>query len=247
MKKYEENKNSYPKGLLVARKRKDNYSFFHRKKVKGVVRDVSITENRSLLNDLINKKADEKAFYIARKNIEIIKKFIELYKNNDYANIISSLSKPYKEAKRYLYNCESNQSACTNYKDHCNSDDDHKYRTSSGIWVRSKNEVFVCDRLEAYHIPYAYEEKLFICGYNYYPDFLIFLPDGRKIIWEHLGMLSEYDYFMKNAKKIYNYYMEGYYLGENLIITFNEKHDRFDLKQIDDIIIKQILPYFKVA
>ncbi len=66
--------------------------------------------------------------------------------------------------------------------------------TPNGNKVRSKNELVIASRLEAFGIPYGYEVELSIDGTTYYPDFTIETRDGRKYYWEHLGMMDRPDY-----------------------------------------------------
>ena len=91
------------------------------------------------------------------------------------------------------------------------------YKTHDGNFVRSKSEVIIANLLYAAGMNYRYEESLEVDGAKILPDFTIYLPNGRKIFWEHVGMLGveKYDkrwaaklnvyekYFSKDLRKTY--------------------------------------------
>ena len=79
------------------------------------------------------------------------------------------------------------------------------YRTTDGNVVRSKSEVIISNSLHAAGIAYRYEEPLYYDGGEILPDFTIYFPDGRKIFWEHVGMLGVEDYDKRWAKKLHVY------------------------------------------
>jgi hypothetical protein len=114
-----------------------------------------------------------------------------------------------------------------------------KYRTSMGVMVRSKSEKIIADKLEYYDIPYRYEAELVINGNRYYPDFMVLLPDGRILIWEHFGLMDDIDYSNKAWQKIENYRIAGYVQHTNLICTYES--DIENDKIIDEIIKRFIL------
>ena len=69
------------------------------------------------------------------------------------------------------------------------------HSTSKGDKVRSKSEVIIANLLHEYKIEYEYELPLDYGGKEpIRPDFTIFLSDGSKLFWEHLGMLGSEKY-----------------------------------------------------
>lgn len=76
--------------------------------------------------------------------------------------------------------------------------------TGTGVLVRSKNEVILADILESI-VPgqWAYEQGMVGAdGAVRYPDFTIETTTGRRIIWEHLGLLDNPRYVTNwEAKK----------------------------------------------
>ena len=96
------------------------------------------------------------------------------------------------------------------------------FYSAKGIRVRSKAEVMIADMLEHYDIPYRYEYPITLNGLGLVlPDFYCLNISSRKeIIWEHFGMMDNIAYANKNIKKIAAYEQNGYYAGDNMIMTF---------------------------
>ena len=90
--------------------------------------------------------------------------------------------------------------------------------TVDGNHVRSKSEVIICNLLYEHDIPYQYEEKLFYeDGRWIEPDFTITLPSGKKLFWEHVGLLGTEIYDANWSRKLDVY--EKFYSGQ-LIRTY---------------------------
>jgi hypothetical protein len=84
------------------------------------------------------------------------------------------------------------------------------HRTSTGVPVRSKSEVIIADALHEHGIEYAYEQKIVGSdGVEKYPDFTIEHPINGKIIWEHLGMLTNPIYRKRWERKLAWYRSQG--------------------------------------
>lgn len=111
------------------------------------------------------------------------------------------------------------------------------YHTSDGSLVRSKSEVMIYDALLKNDFVFMYERPFEINGGLYFPDFSIIHRRTRDIVlWEHLGQLEDEEYKMKNRKKIINYMNAGYFPGVNLIITWENENNIFDIRKIDQVI-----------
>ena len=77
------------------------------------------------------------------------------------------------------------------------------YLTKSGIKVRSKSEMMIADALFLLSIPFVYKPQIVINGIEFHPDFIILSPfDGREIIWEHFGRMSNREYQRRTAMKL---------------------------------------------
>ena len=97
-----------------------------------------------------------------------------------------------------------------------------EFFSNDGIRVRSKSELIIANMLEQNGIPYRYEYPLMLKDMGTVrPDFTCLNIRTRKeYIWEHFGMMDNIAYANKNIVKIESYEQSGYYLGKNMIMTF---------------------------
>lgn len=113
------------------------------------------------------------------------------------------------------------------------------YRTADGDFVRSKSEVIISNLLNQNHIEYQYEEKLPYGPDKWIePDFTIHLKDGRKLYWEHVGMLGQarYDEDWLHKLDIYNTFFPG-----QLLRTYETGALSSDAERvIDDILTNRL-------
>ncbi|MBQ7245293.1 MAG: hypothetical protein IJS33_00005 [Firmicutes bacterium] len=118
---------------------------------------------------------------------------------------------------------------------------------SDGLQVRSKSEAIICNLLNQHSIEYAYERRLELKDENGFktvrvPDFTIKTRKGI-VIWEHLGLLDNDEYFETNASKLRLYWMNGFVLNETLIVTVDERGGGINARTIDAIIKNCLVPY----
>ncbi len=97
-----------------------------------------------------------------------------------------------------------------------------EFFSNNGIRVRSKSELIIANMLEQKGIPYRYEYPLTLKGKGTVrPDFTCLnIRTGKEYIWEHFGMMDNTSYANKNIVKIESYEQSGYFLGKNMIMTF---------------------------
>lgn len=117
-----------------------------------------------------------------------------------------------------------------------------KYMTRAGIMVRSKSERTIADKLVEYGLPFRYEARYENCyqGCSFVtsPDFIILCADGREVIWEHFGLLSDEEYAQKNTQKLIDYLRCGCSLTRDLICTIETDIEN---PQVLDHIIQKFL------
>ncbi|MCR5255210.1 MAG: hypothetical protein K6D96_04690 [Acetatifactor sp.] len=108
------------------------------------------------------------------------------------------------------------------------------FKTYRGEMVRSKSEKIIADTLEKMKVPYQYEPMLELGYSTVYPDFAVLNKrTGQTLYWEHLGMVTDPEYAVKNLCKIQNYEINGYLLGKNLIITMESADAPINVKLIE--------------
>jgi len=110
-------------------------------------------------------------------------------------------------------------------------------KTNRGEMVRSKSECLMANKLETMGIPYRYEFPLRLkvneCKIIVYPDFIILGPNRREVIIEHFGMMEIPEYSEKAVRKINTYAMNGFFEGENLLLTYETKNCPFDVQILE--------------
>ena len=115
--------------------------------------------------------------------------------------------------------------------------------TARGERVRSKSEKIIADTLERYNIPYKYECPLTLpSGITIYPDFRVLnVQDRKEVIWEHFGMMNNEKYASNAVLKINSYMNNGYYLGDQLIISMESTQTSLSTKLIEEIIKRYLV------
>ena len=118
------------------------------------------------------------------------------------------------------------------------------HRSSSGLMVRSKSELLIAEAMLDADVDFEYEKPLTLGGVTRYPDFTI--EDditGRKIYWEHLGMLDEERYRIAWEKKLAWYRQHGVephgvdnHAAEVLVTTTDSSDQGLDMAKIKDLI-----------
>lgn len=107
------------------------------------------------------------------------------------------------------------------------------HSTERGDFVRSKSEVLIANMLYSRNIPYRYEEVLHLGHTTIVPDFTVFIENENRVkLLEHCGLMSNGDYRLRLAEKISIYMDYGYYVGDNLFLTYDEPDGSIDTRRI---------------
>jgi len=197
-----------------------------------------ITQNPDLIQQLARKK-----YLLTRKtqlthNFKLVTRYDSKADTKNTKELITELAPTYKNLPiTYFYHPTIHNFLTTPYPPNTYPSSRQTYTSNGGTIVRSKSEVLIANRLEAYNVPYRYEIPIVIGGKQKYPDFTIKHPfTGKTVIWEHFGALHEPGYEKKMIEKMNLYQTHGYLPFETLIYTFE-----FDLRRIDQIIAETIL------
>lgn len=230
-----------PAGYLYVRESAHNKQYYQitRKKINGVwkTKQRNITDKPAMVKRLAQKAANKKLKKIYAQNIKTMERVLEKY--------CPLTTEVLPEKCRELLKTEN--MLPRNYEKAPFDARYHIHGTACGIMVRSKSEALIANALWHYGIPFRYEEKFYHpdgTGVYFYPDFTIYLPDGRKIIWEQLGLLAKPGYCEDTAYKMNAYQQGGYVIGKNLILTQDDMDGGCDSAFVYHIIEEYILPYF---
>lgn len=207
---------------------------------------------KGLLREIYQRRFDEEASEILRKNIANMRKAQERILPWDSGSIADSMPKAFRELKTML---DDGKPFPDEEPDKVYQSENPKYRDQlifkarSGVYVRSKNEMLIADALYTTDLDVRYEKRLDLVISNstgkdpsfyntevVYPDFTITLPDGSVYYWEHMGLMDQKQYQEENSRKLNLYFLNGIYPPKNLIITVDGPTMPFDSSAVWRII-----------
>ena len=243
-----------PKGSLAVKLRNKSRSYYWNiDEERGGSRyrtQININDNPALIQTLTEKRIQKEIFRRCEQNLKRLEKLERKFRPVEMGAIRKDSSPQYQD----ILDAWSRQ-RIKEWQDkpypHAPFDSNvHVHETDCGILVRSKSEQLLANALYAYEIPFHYEEEfLHRTGIrrHVYPDFTIMLPDGERILWEHLGLLSERGYCENTVLKLQIFQISGYTIGKNLILTMDDHRGDFSNAVINQIIKMQLLPHFGKA
>lgn len=111
------------------------------------------------------------------------------------------------------------------------------YQTYAGINVRSKSEVMIVNALFLKEIPFVYERGMKLGEMIVYPDFTIFHPVTKQVIyWEHFGMMDNQAYRDGTYNKLKMYGDHDIIPTINLITTYETKNHPLNPYEVERMI-----------
>lgn len=174
-----------------------------------------------------------------------LEKFIQSFNINELNEIYEGMPLAKRELVTPIYKNDDEYIAewLTNNPGNQNSfPEDGIYKTNRGELVRSKSEKIIADALDKYGIPYQYEPALELGNSTMYPDFVVLNVRRRKTYyWEHLGMVSDPTYAVKNYKKELIYERNGFIRGKNLLMTLESTDMKLEVKIVEQMIKEFLL------
>ena len=114
--------------------------------------------------------------------------------------------------------------------------------TSTGIYVRSKSEASISEKLFDYNVGNRYEQILWLEGKPFAPDFTLLDAAGQPFYWEHAGMMHIPKYARHHQYKMDVFERHGIVPWKNLIVTYDTEDGGINMGLIDSIVRFQILP-----
>ncbi len=238
---------SAPDGSLRATKgRHSDFQYYYRQSPHDKTGIYIKKENIDLAAALAQKQYDKKVLNIAEAELAQIDKYLQVLRENSFDDVYEKLP-PARQAlitpvitpdERYVSEWLSRE-----YPPGSFGEADGNFYSTNGLRVRSKAEVMIADMLEYYNIPFRYEYPIYLKGYgNARPDFLCLNRfTRREYFWEHFGMMDSISYANNNIHKLFYYEQNGYYAGENMILTFETSKVPLDSKTIKNKIRQYLL------
>jgi|GEM_PF-965507 len=258
--KYQERPHNKIKGSLVCYIINDDVVYSIQSKSKDVEKQKVKSIILGKFNDKSVLKAKESRFnYETLKAMEYDLKMIERlekkYREYRPSYIHSTLPAAYKDLPDKCYTDsryeELQDWAAARFMQNGREFNKLANVAVDGTLVRSKGEAIIYNMLVYYGIPFRYECRLKLIDSDgakvyRYPDFTFDTVSGRKIYWEHLGLLENEDYCQRFGDNTLLYHLNGICIGDNLILTSDRIGGTINTNTIDTMIRSYILPQVKL-
>lgn len=237
--KTEEKIKSLPCGKIRIRNYK-NRNYYYQSNGASKEKYISV-KDKSIIESSIQREYLELVFKAAKKEADIVGRFIKMYPGGIPESVYESMSdnkrsfiKPIVLTdEQYIQQWQERL-----YTPKPISNGLPVYTTMKGDRVRSKSEMIIADRLFVNRIPYKYECPLMV-GDNeiIHPDFTILRVSDRRILYyEHCGRIGEQDYASDMVDRAGKYSLSGIYIGDRLFYTFECSGKPFDVRVLDNLI-----------
>lgn len=231
-----------PKGELRCSKNGQNYKWFD---YAGEKRKYIYKKDREFAQQLALKKYYTYELEDATKEQKAISAYLSKSPNPRKSEKLLSDGTGYKELLQPFMtpiNEELNRWVSEKYEKNMNHQENLKFKTSKGYYVRSKSESMIDKILTINRIPFRYECMLNLGGLIMYPDFTIRHPkNGEYFYWEHFGMMDNPSYASGAITKLHSYVSNNIYPTINLITTYETKDNPLDMETIEEIVNKYFL------
>lgn len=255
---YEKKLSDMPDGSITFKNIRGNTYYYHVMPISRKQKYIR-KNNRQLINKLKEKRLILESLKVLYSNIELQEAVLNIYKSYAPVDIYNEIKAVHKnislesimddENIRMSKTEHQNKDTKSSSSYHQNNYDDCSYadagedwhETTFGLKVRSKSEAIIAEILYSEGIDFEYEAPLHLFDENdgehlYYPDFKLQNKSGETIYWEHFGLMNRYDYRERNFNKLTVFYFNNILLGENLIITNDNKNGKINVSAIMKIV-----------
>lgn len=236
---------TYPQGMIHDTKCRESFQYYWRRDKSDVGGEYLGLEKRGFAKKMCQKYYDEVLLKGIRNELLCLEKYLKKVTPGYISLAYEKLSEGKKilvdpivgKEKEYVKKWEN-----VEYPPGYFPENAKEYYTQKQERVHSKSEIIIANLLKANGIPYRYEFPLYLDGLGEKrPDFYCLNVRLRKeIVWEHLGMMEISCYASDNVKKVNSYISNGFYCGENLILTFETSAEPVDTKIVQDMIDKYL-------
>ena len=200
-----------------------------------------------LLTALAEKAYARRMVRTLKHNLLLQKKLAESYQSYRFEKIRDQLGKAYQEVALQSplgFHADLTREIAekqANASKHAVHPENLTQPTLAGFKVRSKSETIISNLMTERGILFVYEEplRLYVPGEGWltlHPDFVIYLPDGSIVVWEHLGLLQDEAYLAAFAKKLQLYHKAGFAVGSTLYLTSDTASGRLDMDAVLHVI-----------
>lgn len=185
--------------------------------------------NSDLLRQLLEREKARENILRMRENVEILERMMSEY---GFAEEVFPPEAGYipKRGRRHFPPSQNP------YRRH-----ELIHDTGLGFYTRTKSEAIVARRLYAFGFHFQYEKELRVRDLDgmwksIYPDFTIFLDDGRVLYLEHVGMLQDDEYRQKFSERTAVYHKNNLLLSRDVFITMDGPGGDIDISAVDTVL-----------
>ncbi len=235
-----------PEGKLRFSRRGKNVYYYCRMHSSDTTGQYIFKKDIASAAALAQKDYNEKVLATAKKELAMIDSLLEYQDFTKLEDIYDSLEEPRRvliapvaiSDREYAEEWASKEYVPKDFKE-----GSPEFYTDKGKRVRSKSEILIADALDRLGVPYRYECPITLKGLGIiHPDFTVLNVKKRKeYYWEHLGMADDQEYMGNAFKRISKYEENGYFLGDNLIITYETNLYPLNTKLLNQKIQKYFL------
>ena len=229
-----------PEGSVRIIKHRDGYQFFHRTDPKDTSGVYIPKKEFQKARSLVQKKYDEKILEASREQLKLLNRFLDQYD----ADILKKIFEKSGEARKNMIRAVElpdeeyiHMWQAFEYSGKPFHEGAAEHYTMKHERVRSKSEVMIANALFQAGIEYRYEAPVLLGNIVVYSDFTALrMYDREDIRWEHAGLIDDSDYRNETLAKIELYEENGFFLGENLIVTAETQKRPLNLREINRLI-----------
>ncbi|MBO4398634.1 MAG: hypothetical protein J5795_00745 [Lachnospiraceae bacterium] len=217
------NKIKHPGGMIKTCNRKKAFQYYWKEKSSDPWKYLS-KSNTLIAKSIANSEYRSELLRLAEHELRTIERFLSQKSPHSMEVSYQKLSKGRKALIQRFYPSDEEflqDFLSESYEPSKKHEENLQFKTTQGELVRSKAEWMIAEKLYKNGIPYQYEFPVFLKNLGTVrPDFRCLNVRKRKIIlWEHQGMMGEPDYACNAIHKMQSYEENGYYVGDNLIVT----------------------------
>ena len=234
-----------PSGMLRISPRKTYTQYYWRQNPSDRNGVYIHAKDKKLAVDLAQRDYNKCLLNIIEEERQLAAKYCSLLEEKPVARVHDSLNRYKQELVTSIE--DENEAFVAGWKaeqyEKMSIDATTEFYSNNGIRVRSKSELIIANMLEQYDVPYKYEKPIILKGIGtVHPDFTCLNTRTHKeIVWEHFGMMDNEAYASKNIIKLNTYNQNGYYIGKNMIASFetsqNPLSSRFVKAMIEEYLI----------
>lgn len=195
-------------------------------------------DREALINELKESRFIKKSLPILKRNLTHCRTFAKQFQLYDPVAIKQTLPACYQDSRLSPLmpegDLDPHEWAQEPYPRNEAYPEHLRHLSEGGLLTRSKSEALIATKLEERGLVFRYEPLFTLDSHTLSPDFCVLHPVHRRpIYWEHFGKMDDPDYASDAMCKLEIYSEHGYYLGDNLIMTWESKAAPLQIQHIN--------------